>query len=117
LTVNGQYVDINNPYGAYYLLLQKDQKEILDKIKVLRAAFYLDDQHMFDFLSGDDELSEILDVDKIEDYIDGAILASPEICARGGLNSIIDLFRENEKYRDVFKGARLMRNLQYPRSK
>lgn len=110
LTVDGQFVDINNPYGAYYLLLQKDPKEILGKIKVLRAAFYLDDQHMLDLLSGNvGKLSEILDVDKIEDYIDESILGSPEICARGGLNSIIDLFRENEKYRDFFKGLSMVR--------
>ena len=68
----------------------QDPKEILDKIKLLRAAFYLDDQHMLDLLSGNvGKLSEILDVDKIEDYIDESILGSPEICARGGLNSII----------------------------
>jgi hypothetical protein len=110
LAVDGQFVDINNPYGAYYLLVEKDYKEVLDKIKALRAAFYLDDQHMLDFLSGNvGELSEILDVNKIEDYIDEAILASPEIWARGGLNSMIDLFRENEKYRDKFKGASVLR--------
>jgi len=110
LTGDGQCVDINNPYGAYYLLLQKKREEILDKIKALRAAFYLDDQHMLDFLSGNvGKLSEILDVNKIEDYIDEAILASPQIWARGGINSIIDLFRANKNYTEFFKAASMQR--------
>ena len=40
-------INTENPYGAYYLLLRKSQKEILEKIKLLRPGMNVDvDVHL-----------------------------------------------------------------------
>ena len=103
-------IDTNNPYGAYYLLLRKKDEEILEKIKLLRAAFYLEDNKMMDFLQSEIQtLSEFLADGVFEDYIQEGRLCElkilPKHFSRGAKNSIGTIFRDRLSINIFSKGS------------
>jgi hypothetical protein len=107
-------INTENPYGAYYLLLSKKDKEILEKIKLLRAAFYLEDNKMMDFLQSEIQiLSEFLADGVFEDYIQEVRLnnlkKSPKLFSRGAQNSIGTIFRDRSSINDGLKGSQKSR--------
>ena len=102
-----------NPYGAYYLLLRKSQKEILEKIKLLRAAFYLEDNKMMDFLQSEIQtLSDFLADGVFEDYIQKGRLdelkEDPKLFSRGAENSIAKIFKDRSSINDLLGGSSLL---------
>lgn len=113
IVVNSTGIDTENPYGAYTLLLPKSQQEILEKIKLLRAAFYLSDSKMMEFLQSDIQtLPEFLAEGYFEDHVEAGmledIMKTPLLSARGESNSIAVIFKDrskDEKVNNVFKGA------------
>ncbi len=107
-------INTENPYGAYYLLLRKSQKEILEKIKLLRAAFYLEDYKMMDFLQSEIQtLSDFLADGVCEDYIQKGRLEEleklPELFSRGAENSIGTIFRDRSSINALLKGSQYLR--------
>jgi hypothetical protein len=106
-------VNTENPYGAYFLLLRKSQKEILEKIKLLRAAFYLEDDKMMDFLQSEIQtLSDFLADGVFEDYIQEDRLEelkkSPKLFSRAAENSIGTIFRDRSGINAVLKGTNML---------
>lgn len=106
-------INTENPYGAYYLLLRKSQKEILEKIKLLRAAFYLEDNKMMDFLQSEIQtLSEFLADGVLEDYIQEERLddlkKTPKLLTIGANNSIAKLFNRRSSIDDLLGGSSLI---------
>jgi hypothetical protein len=86
----------------------------LEKIKLLRAAFYLEDNKMMDFLQSDIQtLSEFLADGVFEDYIQKGRLEelkkSPKLFSRGADNSIANIFRGRTSFDDVAKGSNMLR--------
>ena len=106
-------INTDNPYGAYYLLLRKSQKEILEKIKLLRAAFYLEDNKMMDFLQSEIQtLSDFLADGVFEDYIQkerrDELKKSPKLFSRGAENSIANIFRATSGINDLLKSTKIL---------
>jgi len=107
-------INTENPYGAYYLLLRKSQKEILEKIKLLRASFYLEDNKMMEFLQSEIQtLPDFLADGVCEDYIQKGRLEEleklPELFSRGAENSIGTIFRDRSSINAVLKGSQYLR--------
>jgi len=107
-------INTENPYGAYYLLLKKSQKEILEKIKLLRAAFYLEDNKMMDFLQSEIQtLSDFLADGVFEDYIQKDRLEElkklPKLFSRGAENSIGTIFRDRSGINAELNGSQYLR--------
>jgi hypothetical protein len=106
-------INTDNPYGAYYLLLRKSQKEILEKNKLLRSAFYLEDNKMMDFLQSEIQtLSEFLSDGVFEDYIQKERLDElkklPKLFSRGAENSIANIFKGRSGINDLSKGTNIL---------
>ncbi len=109
-------INTENSYGAYYLLLRKSQKEILEKIKLLRAAFYLEDNKMIDFLQSEIQtLSDFLSDGLLEDYIQEYRLEelkkSPKLFSRGAENSIANIFKDRSNINELSRSSKLLDRL------
>ena len=107
-------INTENPYGAYYLLLRKSQKEILEKIKLLRAAFYLENIKMMEFLQSEIQtLPDFLVDGVLEDYIQekrlNELKEDPKLFSRGAENSIGTIFRDRSSINAALKGSQLVR--------
>ncbi len=107
-------INTENPYGAYYLLLRKSQKEIIEKIKLLRAAFYLEDNKMMEFLQSEIQtLFELLADGVFEDYIQEdrlkELITLPKLFSRGAENSIGRIFKGKSSIDDILVGSLMLR--------
>lgn len=108
-------INTDNPYGVYFLILRKSQKEILEKIKLLRAAFYMEDKKMMDFLQSEIQtLSDFLADGVFEDYIMKDRLEelkkTPELFSRGAENSIANMFKDRSSINDLLKGTNMLKS-------